>query len=201
MGVPGRVEAASLLLGLDPPGWLLRHSTGVAEVAAFLALRVAARGVAVDRSLVEAGALLHDVDKALPAGDPARRVSHGEGSATWLTARGHGELAAVVAAHPVTRLLEAGFDPERLGLEAAVVAYADKRVEQGLVPMARRFAGWRRRYPTSWTSDQGRRAMERARRLEERVCAAAGLRPDEIRRLRWAWPALAAAARRRRLVA
>src|SRR5262245_4196584 len=63
MTVPGRVEAASLLLSLDPPTWFLRHARAVAEVAGFLAARIDDDGVAVDRRLVEAAALLHDVDK------------------------------------------------------------------------------------------------------------------------------------------
>ena len=88
MTVPGRVEAASLLLSLDPPAWFVRHARAVAEVAAWLAARIEARGVAVDRRLVEAAALLHDVDKALPAGDPARALPHGDGSAAWLTRAG-----------------------------------------------------------------------------------------------------------------
>src|SRR5204863_4570636 len=71
MTVPGRVEAASLLLSLDPPAWFVRHARAVAEVAAWLAARIDARGTIVDRRLIEAAALLHDVDKVLPATDPA----------------------------------------------------------------------------------------------------------------------------------
>jgi HD superfamily phosphodiesterase len=85
---------------------LLRHSRAVAEPAARLAARIDERGVAIDRRLVEAAALLHDVDKALPADHPARALPHGEGSAAWLTAAGNGELARAVKGHPVTRLAD-----------------------------------------------------------------------------------------------
>src|SRR5439155_25740091 len=140
MAVPGRVEAASVLLELAPSPWFVRHSAGVAEVAAFLAARAASRGQPLDRRLTEAAALLHDVDKLLPARDPARGLPHGEGSADWLTRRGFGDLAEAVAHHPVTRLL--GEDPAgdpRWGLETLIVAYADKRFRQRLVPMEQRF--------------------------------------------------------------
>ncbi len=194
MAVPGRAEAASVLLALDPPEWFLRHSAGVAEVAAFLAARAAAHGRSLDRRLAEAAGLLHDVDKLLPSGDPARRLSHGRGSAAWLTRQGYAELSRVAAWHPVTRLLHD--DANRLaeaGLEAMIVAYADKRVGQRLVPMTRRFSGWRRRFPGSWTSADGRLAEARARRLERDVCAAAGIAPETVRRRRWVRAAMAAA--------
>ena len=206
MTVPGRVEAASLLLSLDPPAWFSRHARAVAEVAAWLAARFQASGVAVDQRLVEAAALLHDADKALPVDHPARALPHGDGSASWLTALGHPELAAAVAGHPVTRLLDgdaferwtAVASPEEL-----IVAYADKRAGQRLEPMDERFASWRRRYgdpdargaggvrdAATWAA-----ARARADRLEADVCRAAGVAPWEVRRLTWTGDALGVARR------
>ena len=130
MTVPGRVDAAFLLLSLDPPPWFVRHARAVAEVAGWLAARIEARGITVDRRLVESAALLHDADKVLPAGDPARALPHGDGSAAWLTRIGHPELARAVAGHPVTRLVDsdryrrwAAFADQRSGsLRFAVVS-------------------------------------------------------------------------------
>src|SRR5262245_59729388 len=81
MTVPGRVEAASLLLSLHPLDWQIRHARAVGEVAGWLAVRIAANGIAVDRRLVESAALLHDVDKILPRDHPIKALPHGEGSA------------------------------------------------------------------------------------------------------------------------
>ena len=201
MTVPGRARAASLLLSLEPPPWFLRHSRAVAEVAGWLAARIAARGVAVDRRLVESAALLHDVDKLLPDTDPARHLSHGDGSADWLTRQGHPELARAVANHPVTRLADA----ERFRRWAAfasreerIVAYADKRAGQRLESMADRFASWERRYPDDgggWTAEKRVEVRRRAERLEADVCRAAGVAPHEVRRLAWTGRALRAARR------
>ena len=197
MTVPGRVEAAELLLSLDPPAWFLHHDRAVAEVAGWLAARIAAAGTTVDRRLVEAAALLHDVDKLLPADDPARHLPHGDGSAAWLTRHGHAELGRAAAGHPVTRLV----DGERYRRWAAfasreerVVAYADKRAGQRLESMAARFASWQRRYPGGWSPAEARAVLERARRLETDVCRAAGVAPEDVRRLAWTGPALAKAA-------
>lgn len=201
MTVPGRVEAASLLLSLDPPPWFVRHARAVAEVAGWLAARIEGRGIAVDRRLVETAALLHDADKALPADDPAHAFPHGDGSAAWLTRLGHPELARAVASHPVSRLL----DGERYRRwsafatrEERIVAYADKRAGQRLETMEARFASWRRRYPmldvdgrtVGWDDADLHAVRARADRLEQDICRAAGIRPDAVRRLGWTGPAL-----------
>jgi len=204
MTVPDRTEAAALLLSLHPPAWFLRHARAVAEIAGWLALRSAERGSGVNRRLVEAAALLHDIDKLLPASDPAAGLPHGLGSAAWLTARGHGELGAAVGAHAVGQLLE-GTDVRRgpafASPEAQIVAYADKRAGQRLESMASRFASWRRRYPDrgrdddgSWSAGAVALATARAAILEAEVCASAGARPEDVRRLGWTDRALRAAA-------
>ena len=202
--MPGRVEAASLLLSLDPPPWFVRHARAVAEVAGWLAARIDARGTPVDRRLVEAAALLHDTDKALPAGDPARALRHGDGSAAWLTRVGHPELARAVANHPVTRLADAEAYQRWAAFatrEERIVAYADKRASQRLESLDARFARWRDRHPprvvdgraSGWDEATYRAIRTRAGRLEADVCRAAGVTPDEVRRLRWTGAALAAA--------
>lgn len=195
MTVPGRIAAAALLSSLDPPRWFVAHSRAVAEVAGFLAQRIAANGIAVDRAAVEAAGLLHDVDKILPAG-PARTLPHGFGSAAWLTERGHPELARLVAGHPVTRLADG--DAFRrwaafASREERVIAYADKRAGQRLETMDDRFAGWRRRYPDTWDDVTWRAVRSRAARLEIDVCEAAGIDPADVGRLAWTGDALRAA--------
>jgi hypothetical protein len=196
MSVPDRRAAAALLLELDPPPWALRHARAVAEVAGWLAARIDRRGTPIDRRLVEAAALLHDADKLLPPGHPARALPHGEGSAAFLAARGHPELGRAVAGHSVTLL----GDERRYRAWAAfasreerIVAYADKRAGPRLESMDARFAEWARRYGRARDPGTAARARTRADHLEADVCRAAGVRPDELRRLRWTGPALRAA--------
>jgi hypothetical protein len=214
MTVPGRVEAASLLLSLDPQPWFVRHARAVAEIAGWLAARIEARGLTIDRRLVEAAALLHDVDKALPAGDPLRSLPHGEGSAAWLIRAGLPELARAVASHPVSRLRDGEWFRQwtaTASREERVVAYADKRAGQRLETMDERFAAWRRRYPMTTTGGgEGVRAgawneatfaaiRARAIRLEAEVCRWAGVAPLEVRRLAWTGAALRIARQARTL--
>ena len=195
MTIPSRSEAARALRSLAPPEWFLRHACAVADIAAWLGLRAAANGHPVDRSLVEAAALLHDVDKLSAAAAPTG-LQHGEGSAAWVVARGWPELAPVIRDHPVTRLADPDYAAwsRTVRIEARIVAYADKRAGQRLETMDERFASWARRYPGGWDDDVAARVRARAGDLERGVCAAAGVTPAGVRRLRWSRRALRGAA-------
>jgi putative nucleotidyltransferase with HDIG domain len=205
MSVPSRRASAALLLSLAPPPWHLRHSRAVAETAAWLARRAASLGRPVDRRLVEAAALLHDVDK-LPAVAPrVEGLRHAEGSARWLAEAGYPELSPLVAGHPVTRLADGVWFEDWLASaspEALIVSYADKRAGQKLESMAERFDSWQRRYPPeerarrtrgSWSAGTVAAVRVRAERLERRVCELASIAPADVRRLAWTSRALRAA--------
>lgn len=139
---------------------------------------------------METAALLHDLDKALPADDPLRALGHGYAGARWLEEHGHAELSPAVATHPVGRLIERPY-PEWVAattFEQRLVAYADKRCERRVVSLDERFARWNRRHPEA--IDVLALARERASDLEDEVCGMAGIRPDEVRRLPWAEDAM-----------
>jgi hypothetical protein len=105
-----------------------------------------------------------------------------------------------VANHPVTRLGAPDADAwlDRATPEELLVAYADKRAGQRLVPMAGRFAEWTRRYPEGaewhgWTGAEAGTVRRRAARLESAACALAGVTPAAVRRLAWTGRALGVA--------
>ncbi len=185
MSIPTRTEAARILLDLGTADRLLNHSSAVGEVAAFLAASISARGEQINVQLVEAAALLHDLDKALPAEDPLRALGHGDAGAAWLRDHDFDDLASAVGCHPVMRLAD---DDRYAGcivlgsIEQKVVAYADKRALQDLVSLDQRFDRWKTRFPKSSTNSIAR---ERARLLEQEVCAAAGIKPSGVERLSW----------------
>ena len=192
--VPSRRDAVRLLRSLEPPEWLVAHVSAVAEVAAFLAERVEGNGIAVDRGVVEAAALLHDIDKVFDERHPLRPLGHGDAGARWLSDHGYRELARPVAAHPVTRLSDAARYRAWAAFasrEERIVAYADKRATSQLVSLADRFADWEGRSPQHLYAR--RVARERAERLERDVCDAARIAPSDVRRLQWVGPLFAAA--------
>ena len=190
MAIPTRTEAAQILRALDPPDWLVTHSCAVADIASFLASAIDGRGHAISTALVEAAALLHDVDKALPENHPLKQLGHADAGAHWLSDNGYGELSGAVAAHPVTRLA----DDEHYGqwsrgatVEERVVAYADKRAMQDLVSMDERFRYWIERHGDT---EEMHTARERANAMEADVCAAVGITPAEVVRAPWAEAAI-----------
>jgi putative nucleotidyltransferase with HDIG domain len=185
MTVPTRGEALALLLSVQPSERLLQHVTVVAEVAAFLAHRAQRAGLSVDRRLVETAALLHDIDKALPADEPLRELGHGAAGAAWLRAAGHAELSRAVAAHPVMRLdaPDAAEWVRNAPLEERIVCYADKRATQRVVSLEQRFERWRRRH-----AEYGERlsaALSLARSLESDLCTLLEIRAEAVERLAW----------------
>ena len=126
------------------------------------------------------------MDKALPRDHPLLSRGHGEAGAAWLAEQGHGELGPAVAGHTATLLSDERRYPRwaaEASPEARVVAYADKRARQEIVTLEERFAVWLERHPEH-RADM-RRAVDRARRLEQEVCALAGVEPQAIRRAPW----------------
>ena len=207
MSVPNRRESAALLLSLDPPKWHLRHSRAVAETAGWLALRAHSAGRSLDRRLVEAASLLHDVDKLERVKPLVAGLAHAEGSAAYLASRGYPELGPAIVGHPVTRLADADWFEGWISSaspEALIVAYADKRAGQHVESMAERFASWERRYPLAeragpardgWSAETLASVQRRAEEIERRVCRLADIRPVDVARLAWTGRAFAGARR------
>ena len=181
MAVPDHEEASRILAGRRLPEGIVRHSEGVSRVAVAAARMVEAAGIPVDVAVVEAAALLHDIDKLT-----TRRTGgpHGEVGARMLEKMGFGELAAAVSSHPVSCLLDEDRFPR--GWEPVIVSLADKHVEQTFLTIDERLARMAERYP------EYRESIEAARRpahaLEAELSSATGIPIAEIeRRLRRAW--------------
>lgn len=180
MAIPDREEARRILSGRRLPPEIVVHSEGVARVAAAAARLVADAGIPVDLGLVEAAALLHDIDKV----EHPDGAEHGTAGARMLEKMGFGDLALPVASHPVTALL----DDERYprGWPSVLVCVADKHVTESFVTIDERLDDMARRYP------EYRNSIEAARRpahaLERELAEATGLSEQElIERLRAAW--------------
>ncbi len=186
MAVPDREEAARILAGRRTPAGIVRHSEGVARVAVAAAQMVAAAGIPVDLAVVEAAALLHDIDKPRTRRDGG---PHGEVGARLLESMGFGELAAAVSSHPITCLLDEDRFPR--GWEPVLVSLADKHVEQTFLTIDERLDRMADRHPQYREEIDAARPL--AHGLEAELAEAAGMGVDEVvDQLRRAWEAGAA---------
>jgi putative nucleotidyltransferase with HDIG domain len=183
VAVPDRDTVLRLLDEAELPEGIRVHSHGVARVAVAAAGLVAEAGIPVDGWLVEAAALLHDIDK------PEIRRSggeHGIVGARRLEAAGHEELAMPVASHPITALLDDDRFP--IGWPSVLVAAADRHVAQAFVTVDGRLDDMKLRHPEYAESIEAARRPAHA--LEAEVADAAGLTVEElVARLRAAWEA------------
>ena len=185
MAIPDRSTARKLLVDAGLPDGIVRHSEGVARVAVAAAGLVAEAQIPVDGALVEAAALLHDIDKV-----EIRRTGgeHGVVGARRLEALGYGELAMPVASHPVTALL----DDERfpIGWPSVLVAVADRHVAQAFMTIDERLDDMQRRHPEHAADIESARPAAHA--LEAELAEVTGLDlEDLVDRLRAAWEASA----------
>lgn len=183
MAVPDRSTARRLLADANLPDGIVVHSEGVARVATAAAAMLAEAQIPIDSSLVEAAALLHDIDKL-----EIRRGGgeHGVVGARRLEAAGHPELAMPVASHPLSCLL----DDERFprGWPSVLVAVADRHVAQEFLTIDERLDDMKERHPEH--ADAIEAARQPAHALEAELAEVAGLSPDQLTaRLRAAWEA------------
>ena len=183
MAIPDRVTARRLLDDAGLPDGIVVHSEGVARVCVAIAGLVAEAQIPVDGALVEAAALLHDIDKAeirLSGGE------HGIVGARRLEAAGYPELAMPVASHPISCLL----DDERfpIGWPSVIVAGADRHVAQEFMTVDERLDDMKRRHPDHAAAIESARRPAHA--LEAPVAEAVDLSVDDlVARLRLAWGA------------
>ena len=132
MRIPSRKACFELICELEMLEHIVAHSLQVCRVALYLADRLSEQGIALDREMVEAAALLHDITKtrSFQTGE-----MHTETGAEVLRERGYFEVGEIVRQHVRLDTYFQAKTPD----EAEIVNYADKRVlHDKIVPMADR---------------------------------------------------------------
>jgi molybdenum cofactor cytidylyltransferase len=124
--IPSAAECEAILASFSVPAPLLGHCRAVASTALQLVTALGERGTLLNSTLVNAGALLHDVAKGRP--------HHAQTGAARLQSLGFPRVAAIVASH-----MDLDFSGGELN-EAAIVFLADKLIRgTKLVSLAQRF--------------------------------------------------------------
>ncbi len=175
-GIPSREESLRLLAEAGVPAHIQDHSVEVARIALRLARALNGKSPGmVDPALVEAGALLHDIEKMNSIESGGDHCAMG---AETLTGLGLAELAPLVGRH-----VNLGpWDPDGPVTEVELVNYADKRVRHTEhVGLDERFHDLLERYGKSEKArERIREHWETVRALERKIFGFLDFPPEAI---------------------
>lgn len=136
--IPTRAQAVSLWRKYHLPPYKRHHCTVVAALACTLARALMEHGIPVNERLVEAAALLHDIDKAIQR---LPGEHHPDTGVRILREEGFAEIADVVRTHPLHAILDQNISPKTW--EERLLFLSDKMVKHNVVGVDARFALWR----------------------------------------------------------
>jgi len=162
--IPGMDDCIQMMAGMQMPVHIRDHSRLVCRVALYLTDELAVAGVTLNRPLVVASSLLHDITKPRSF---ETRENHAQTGGEYLSGLGFPEVGDIVRQHIVLDEYIAREAP----IEAEVVNYADKRVlHDCIVPLDDRMAYILERY--AHTVDRRillKQLWEQTTRLEKRL--------------------------------
>lgn len=175
MRVPAQNECIDLLGAMDMPAHIQEHSRMVCRVALVLAEGLITAGIPINRELVLASALLHDITKprSFQTGE-----NHAQTGAEYLSDLGFPEVGEIVRQHVVLDHYFSGSAPS----EAEIVNYADKRVlHDQVVPLDDRMTYILHRYAkTVERQALLQQLWDRTRLLEERLFVHLSFSPESL---------------------
>lgn len=159
MSIPSKEECFQLLKENGVPDNIIAHVTAVHDFAMEMVDKLEKKGVSVNRALVAAACLLHDIEKLKP--------DHESKGAEFVTKKGFFELAPLIRKHGLRLILKKEFFPQTI--EERLVFYADKRVKgDKTVTLEERFNDIIARYGKdrpNWIKEE----MELAREIEQSI--------------------------------
>ncbi|MBS3138501.1 HDIG domain-containing protein [Candidatus Woesearchaeota archaeon] len=203
MKLPSVEYCFALFQQYDVPKNIVEHCKKVSEVAIGVAEKLHAKGIAIDVKLVQIGALLHDLMKAVTIKDLTETNKFGytptrKEIETWRTLRTrfadkkhesemnaelikdeYPELAQFILHEGI---LSSDVITER-DWEEKVIHYADWRVlGTKVVPLEERFADFRIRYAQTIGSDdrKWRSIREAERKAEKEIADALHVQPEKL---------------------
>lgn len=175
MRVPMQNECLQMLCTMEMPVHIQNHSRLVCRVALALADGLISAGLKINRELVMASALLHDITKprSFETGE-----NHAQTGGEYLCRLGFPEVGEIVRQHVVLD----HYPPKAAPNEAEIVNYADKRVlHDQVVTLDDRMAYILTRYAkTSQRQALLHQLWDKTRKLEQRLFSHLSFAPDAI---------------------
>ncbi len=175
MLIPEKEECLRLLDSMQMPMHIQVHSQLVCQVALLITDGLFTAGVRMNRDLVRASALLHDITKprSFKSGE-----NHAQTGGEHLASMGFFEVGEIVRQHVILDAYFAAEEPS----EAEVVNYADKRVlHDRIVTLDDRMAYIQQRYAKTQKQVQRcKRLLKQTQLLEQRLFDYLPYGPDTI---------------------
>jgi uncharacterized protein len=157
------------------------HVQLVANVALFLSSKLTAldSSILINNQLLEVGALLHDIDKAivrLPG------ETHPQTGVRVLLEEGFKEVAELIKFHSVQFIDDPGTEPKTW--EEKLLFLSDKMVKQEIITVDKRFSLWldETDLPEE-QKDMLRRVYPNVKRLEQDIFDKIGIKPEDVAQL------------------
>lgn len=178
--IPDELQAKHLWDKYELPEAKRLHVSLVAKVALFLAkeLRMRNNELGINTKLLNAGALLHDIDKNVPK---LSGESHPDAGVRILKEEGMEEVAQLVKTHPVHSILDPAIAPKTL--EEKLLFLADKMVKFEILTVDKRFSLWNAEHLPQDAQQVLDQSYSKVKALEKEVFDIIAIRPEEVARL------------------
>ena len=138
MTIPTKQQCLEILKSSNVPDNIISHLKTVCDFSMKVVDSLEKRGVRVNRDLVAAAALLHDIKKV-------QSSEHEIEGAKFVKQLGFPEVAEVIRKHGLSNLDKQGLVPKTW--EEKIVFYSDKRVQSSkIVSVDERFGYIKQRY-------------------------------------------------------
>ena len=138
MIIPKKDECLSILKENNVPDNIIAHQKAVCDFSMKVAEILEKRGININRDLIVAGALLHDVKKLSPSDHIAEGYE-------FVKSLGYNEVALIIKKHGLQHVGNEEYEPKTW--EEKIVFYADKRVKNDtVVSLEQRFEYVKKRY-------------------------------------------------------
>ncbi len=178
MPIPSEKQCYQLIDEMKMLGHIVDHSIQVCRVSIFLVDHMKKGKIHLNRRLVQASALLHDITKTRSFSTLENHVITG---AQFLTDRGYNEVGSIVKQH--VRLDD--YLTSEIPTEAEIVNYADKRVlHDKIVSLNKRMNYILERYGNApEIQDRIRYLWNITEKLEKKLFKYLSFYPDELEAL------------------
>lgn len=178
--IPDENQAKKLWETYHLPVRKQQHVTLVGRVVLFFARQLETHHatVSIDKKLLYAAALLHDIDTSVP---PAPGERHPDTAVRILREENMNEVADIVVTHSVHAILDPAIAPKTW--EEKLLFLSDKMVKNEIGTVEQRFALWRAEKLPQDEQDMLDSCYPLVLSLERTMCTAIGVAPRDIAKL------------------